>query len=231
MAGNIIDWQPDPAHDGVWCYLKGRVILWWWQKSSGTTTPSSPVQRQTSPKHNLLRGRKMKEEEEENDVNQSPDFKAHPRLWKGHCRHPRNLGICSIYQLFSPVPASMVSGLIRCFSCLTILENWTCLAEGRNKQSWEKRNVWLKMPIKSIQPCSSGSHRNDSSFIIYSSRAAVLSFQWPLIDYELSTVHTDRNGGTGVPVWRSVWSLKVSGLIHRDFKAIKGYLGKQIEGK
>ena len=27
MAGNIIDWQPDPAHDGVWCYLKGRVML------------------------------------------------------------------------------------------------------------------------------------------------------------------------------------------------------------
>lgn len=27
MAGNIIDWQPDPAHDGVWCYLEGRVML------------------------------------------------------------------------------------------------------------------------------------------------------------------------------------------------------------
>lgn len=27
MAGNIIDWQPDPAHDGVWCSLKGRVML------------------------------------------------------------------------------------------------------------------------------------------------------------------------------------------------------------
>lgn len=49
MVGNIIDWQPDPAHDAVWCYLKGRVILWWWHKRGEVTTPSSPVKRQTSP--------------------------------------------------------------------------------------------------------------------------------------------------------------------------------------
>lgn len=243
MAGNIIDWQPDPAHDGVWCYLKGRVILWWWWwKSSETTTPRSSVQRQTSPKHNLLREGKKEEEEEENDVSQSPGSEAHPRVpvavegtlqrsqEPGHLLHISALQPCACFHglwarqvLLSPHHPRG--------SLFPPIEKWTCLTEGRNKQNWEKRNVCVKMPIRPVQSWSSGSHRNDTNFIIRSSRRASLGFQWPLVDYELSNVHTDRNGGIGVPVWRSVWSLKVSGLIHKDYKAIKGYLGKQIQRK
>ena len=158
-------------------------------------------------------------------------------LWKGHCRGPRNLGICSISLLLSCCACfhghwvhQMLLSPYRFHpggSFFPPIGSWTWMTESRHKQ---KRNVWLKMPIRSVQSYSSGYHRNDTRFIIHSSRAAALGFQWPMVDYELSNVHTDRNGGTGVPVWRSVWSLKVSGLIHRDFKAIKGYLGKQIQG-
>lgn len=79
--------------------------------------------------------------------------------------------------------------------------------------------------------CSSGWHRNGTSFIVCSSRTAVMGLQWPLVNYYMSIVHTDRNGGSGVPCGEVSEAFRSQGLSIGIVRQLKSWVNRFWESR